>query len=380
MKKRTKIVLLSFAIIVTITFPLALLAQFGIDNTNYQKEYIDSLEPIKTRDITIDETGVNTKFYNVDDDSDFTILQLSDTHFTGDRWYKSLDLKCLKAIYTMVDYVKPDLVIYTGDNIYPSLAFGSNNNIKSAQILSEFLEKLEVPFLYEFGNHDTEYYARGQAKDINEIFQSNPYCYAREDTEVGYKAGRLSQVVEIRNSDTSLNQAIVLLDSGAYKSSSFLSGYDNFKEQNIYWYEEKLVKIRKRENLENVSQVPSMAFFHIPPYEYKEACKLYAEGNEEVTYLFGENDETISCPNEPSGLFDKMVKLESTKAVFFGHDHTNYMALRYKGIEMYYGHAIDYRAYPTIKYKTQYRGGNIIKLHRDSTYTVESCLLKDIER
>ena len=75
-----------------------------------------------------------------------------------------------------------------------------------------------------------------------------------------------------------------------------------------------------------------------------------------------------------------MVKLESTKAVFFGHDHTNYMALRYKGIEMYYGHAIDYRAYPTIKYKTQYRGGNIIKLHRDSTYTVESCLLKDIER
>ena len=66
MKKRTKIVLLSFAIIVTITFPLALLAQFGIDNTNYQKEYIDSLEPIKTRDITIDETGVNTKFYNVD--------------------------------------------------------------------------------------------------------------------------------------------------------------------------------------------------------------------------------------------------------------------------------------------------------------------------
>lgn len=379
MKKRTKIVFLSLSLVVAATFPFALLTQFGIDNTNYQKEYINSVKPIKTRDLLINKDGPNVQITN-EPDSDFVILQLSDTHFTGDKTYRNLDLKCLKAIYEMVNYVKPDLVIYTGDNIYPSLAFGSNNNIKSATILSEFLEKLEVPFLYEYGNHDTEYYARGSYVDINEIFQANPYCLALDDKEVWDKKGRLSQVVEIRNSDSSLNQALVLLDSGSYKGSSFLSGYDKFNEKYASWYENKLKKIQKRENLESVSEIPSLAFFHIPPFEYKKAAELYKKGSDEVTYLFGENKEGISSPNEPSEVFDKMVELKSTKAMFFGHDHTNYMALRYKGIEMYYGHAIDYRAYPTIKYKTQYRGGNIITLHQDSSYEVKSCLLKDIVR
>ena len=134
MKKKTKIIFLSFSLVIATAIPFALLAQFGIDETNYQKSYIDSIEPIKTRDILIDTNGPNVQITNKEN-NDFVILQLSDTHFTGDKMYRKLDLKCLKAIYDMVNYVKPDLVVYTGDNIYPSLAFGSNNNIDRKSVV-----------------------------------------------------------------------------------------------------------------------------------------------------------------------------------------------------------------------------------------------------
>ena len=48
--------------------------------------------------------------------------------------------------------------------------------------------------------------------------------------------------------------------------------------------------------MENVSQVPSMAFFHIPPYEYKEAYKLY-EGVLNEVY-------PVSAPNLTNELND----------------------------------------------------------------------------
>ena len=63
MKKRTKIIFVSLSLVVAATFPFALLTQFGIDNTNYQKEYIDSAKPIKTRDLVINKDGPNTVSY-----------------------------------------------------------------------------------------------------------------------------------------------------------------------------------------------------------------------------------------------------------------------------------------------------------------------------
>ena len=380
MKKRKKIVLLSLCGVVAVLFPLLLIAQYGKDPTNYQKAYIDSLEQIPTRNLKFDITKENISVTN-EENTDFKILQLSDIHFVGARFGKKLDLKALKAVYEMVDYVRPDLIIYTGDIVYPTRLFGSNDNIKAATVLNCFFEKMGVPFLYEFGNHDTEAFAKGRTNDLNKIFQSNPYCYAKEDDAIVYKYGRLSQGFEIRNYDDTLNTVLMLMDSGSYSDRvSFLSGYANFLSPHISWYHNKLNNVRKQEKLNNISDISSLAFFHIPPYEYSIAEKLYYQGSEEVTYLFGRNDEKISCPNYASGLFEKIVELGSTKALFFGHDHKNSLALRYQGVEFYYGHSIDYRAYPTIKYTDDYRGGLIITIKPDSTYEVIPQLLKDIPK
>ncbi|MCH5180557.1 MAG: metallophosphoesterase [Erysipelotrichales bacterium] len=378
MKKRKKIILLSMSGIIAVLIPLLLIAQFGNDPTNYQEDYINSIEPIPTRKLKFDVNGENVKVFN-EENTDFKILQLSDVHFVGAKFGKNLDLKALKAVYEMVNYVRPDIIIYTGDIVYPMRLFGSNDNIKAATVLSSFFEKMQVPFLYEFGNHDTEVFASGTEKDINEIFQANPYCYAQEDSAVELKHGRLSQVFEIRNHDNTLNNAIFLMDSGSYwDNTSFLSGYSNFNPITVYWYVHKLNNLKAQEGFKNYSDISSLAFFHIPPYEYKQAFELYEQESDEVTYLFGQNDEGISCPNYTSGMFDKMVSYESTRAIFFGHDHMNSLALKYQGIDFYYGHSIDYRAYPTIKYKDDYRGGLIISIKPDSSYEVKPQLLKDI--
>ena len=379
MKKKKKIVLLSICGVSAILIPFILIVQFSHDPTNYQEKYINSLEPIPTRNLKFDDTKENIVVIN-EENTDFKILQLSDLHFSGARFRKNLDLKTLKAVYEMVDYARPDLIVYTGDIVYPTRISGSNDNIKAATVLNSFFDKMQVPFLYEFGNHDTEAFAKGKAKDINEIFQSNPFCYSKDDETANFRCGRLSQAVEIRNYDNTLNNVLILLDSGSYTDISFFSGYANFNDEQTHWYKNKLNRIRIMERYKEISDISSLAFFHIPPYEYREAVKLYEQKSEEVSYIYGNNFESISCPTSASGLFEKMVELGSTKAMFFGHDHKNSLALRYQGIEFYYGHSIDYQSYPFIQYTNDYRGGVIITIKPDSSYEVEPQLLKDIQK
>lgn len=374
MKKRTKILLFSLLGVVSVLFPLLLVAQFANDPTNYQEEYINSLAAIPTRHLEFDKG--KSQVIN-EENTEFKILQLSDIHFVGGRIGKNLDLKALKAVYQMVDYTRPDLIVYTGDILYPTRWFGSNDNIKAAKVLNSFFEKMAVPFLYEYGNHDTEYYATGDENDINGIFMNNPYCYAKDDDAL-LKSGRLSQIFEIKNHDNTLNNALVLIDSGSYiDKTTYFSGYANIASLTTEWYNQKIEILKTKYNYLSTSDVHSLAFFHIPLYEYKEAVKLYEQHSNEVEYIFGENKEKVSSPDMPSGFFDKVVELKSTRALFFGHNHKNFLALKYKDVEFYYGHSIDYRAYPTIKYTTKYRGGLIITLKSDSSYEIVPQLLVD---
>ena len=377
MKKRKKIVLFSLGIVTAILIPLGLVSQYGKDDKNYMAAYIDSLEPIPTRELRTITYKENVKIIN-EKDTDFKILQISDVHFVGSRVNRDLDLKTLKAVYALVDHAKPDLVVYTGDIVYPMFYAGNNDNLKATKILNSFFEKMAVPFVYQYGNHDTDFYGTATYMQINEIFQSNKYCYAKEDQAVSIKSGRLSQVLEISNSDSTLNTALFLLDSNTYNNGqSYFSGYANFTDQQVYWYEKKLQNLVKQENVSS-NEILSLAFFHIPPYEYKKALELYKKGDSEVEYLGGENHESVSTPNSPSGLFEKIVEYQSTKAMFFGHDHKNSLSLKYKGVEMYYGHAIDYRAYPTIQFTNKYRGAKLITIKPDKSFIVEDQMLKDI--
>ena len=190
--------------------------------------------------------------------------------------------------------------------------------------------------------------------------------------------GRNNQLIELRNADGTLNQAIFLIDSNAYTGG--FNKYDYIHDDQVEWYKNEVIRL----NLEERKTISSLAFFHIPLQEYKTAYDLYLNNSSEVKYYFGSNDEKIakkvSASEYPSKLFDVAKRLGSTKALFCGHDHYNNMSLDYKGIRLTYGMSIDYLVEPGIARDTMQRGATLITTHIDSSYDIEQVPLASIEK
>ena len=129
------------------------------------------------------------------------------------------------------------------------------------------------------------------------------------------------------------------------------------------------------ESLTQEEQLKSLAFFHIPLTEQRDAWYEYmANGfkdTENVKYVYGkagEGKKIIYCGMGEDDLFETMQELGSTKGLFFGHDHDNNFSIYYKGIRMTYGYSIDYLAYSGINKRGSQRGCTIITVPPDGTF------------
>ena len=69
-------------------------------------------------------------------------------------------------------------------------------------------------------------------------------------------------------------------------------------------------------------------------------------------------------------MFEKVLELDNTRAMFFGHDHFNNFVLNYKGITFSYGYSIDYIAYGDIGSKGYQRGCSVITLSSDGGFNI----------
>ena len=125
---------------------------------------------------------------------------------------------------------------------------------------------------------------------------------------------------------------------------------------------------------ENGKAARSLAFFHIPPKEFKEGWEKCYRGSNEATYHCGfvqEKDNYFGYPKTKEGkFFEEMVKLGSCKGMFMGHDHLNTLSMTYKGIRLTYGMSIDYNAYKDIDKRFTQRGGTLIDIYDDGTFEI----------
>lgn len=332
-----------------------------------------------------EETGIYTITSNEDD---FKILQLTDIHLGGSVLSYNKDLKALKAIYKLIDYTKPDLVVVTGDMTFPMglFSFSFNNTAPVGQFAS-FMRNTGVPWAFTYGNHDTEKISIANSSDLNELYKSLSWktsknlIYPYVQPKVNGKSiwGRNNQLIEIRNSDGTLNQALFLIDSNAYTGEG-MNKYDYIHDDQVKWYKNEIERL----NAEEGKIISSLGFFHIPLQQYKTAYELYENGSDEVKYFFGSNDEKminkICASDYPSKLFDTAVELGSTKGFFCGHDHYNNMSLEYQGIRLTYGMSIDYLVMPGIARDTKQRGATLITSHKDSSIDIEQIPLVSIEK
>lgn len=315
-------------------------------------------------------------------DREFKVVQLTDIHIGGGLISKDKDRKAMNAVAAMLTYEKPDLVIITGDMVYPvPVQSGTFNNEISTRMLITLLEKLGVYYAPVFGNHDSEGYSLYTREEVGDMWadESLSYSLFKKGPEDVYGVG--NYVIKVKNTAGKVTNAFYLIDSNEYLDHDpmgLLGDYDRIHDDQIEWYKNSVQAI-DAQNDDGDAIFSSYAFFHIPLQEYGDAWNEYAangyQDTENVKYIDGgyhEGDEKVCCSTQSENFFETIVELGSTKATFCGHDHVNNAVLNYKGVDLVFGMSIDYLAYidPVTNDIGSQRGCTVLTCSADGSYTV----------
>ena len=186
-------------------------------------------------------------------------------------------------------------------------------------------------------------------------------------------------MISVQNSKGEYTRVMILLDSHSYIDGDFLGAmwkYDNIHENQVAWYKAQVEAYTAANNEKGVDGVvKSSLFFHIPLVEYKDAWYEYVNNGfnntENVQYISGDTGEekkVIYCGIHEDDLFETVLELGSTDAIFCGHDHYNNFDIVYKGIHLTYGMSVDYLAYPGIYLEGAQRGCTLIGFTNEGEY------------
>ena len=193
----------------------------------------------------------------------------------------------------------------------------------------------------------------------------------------------------MKNSEGIITQSVYVFDSHSYVDGDFLGimwKYDNIHDNQVEWYRSTVKALNEQNNAvlrslgrEENSAIKSVAFLHIPLTEQRDAWYEYAQNGftdtENVKYHYGvagESGRVVYSGMGEDGLFEAMLELGSTKAVFCGHDHYNSFSVDYKGIRLTYSLSIDYLAYSGISNEGTQRGCTVVTLSPDGSFSCEA--------
>ena len=367
------------SILLVITIIISGLNFFAVKNllnkgNTYNVEIENQLVPQK------DENG----YWYFTTDRDFKVMHITDIHIGGGFLSKTLDEKALNAVAAMVIKEKPDLVVATGDIAFPiPYRAGTFNNYSGAKAFANLMESLGVYWTVTFGNHDAEVYSYFDREAMGRFYENEDYKYCLFQSGPEDVDGYGNHIIEVKNSDGIITQAMVMIDSQAYVKDNLIESikgtYDNIHPNQVEWYESEIIRMNDENQKINpdAETVKSLAFFHIPLVEMDDAWAEFVENNyndtENFKYVEGiiaEQGRPVCCGYGEDDMFEKMLELQSTKAMFNGHDHVNSTTFEYKGIVFSYGYSIDYFAYSGIDKVGSQRGCTMITCKPDGTFTI----------
>lgn len=258
-------------------------------------------------------------------EDEFTILAITDVQF--DNPFKSKN-EIKTDLKKMVERTNPDLIVTVGDN------FAGIFNHFHVTAFVNMMDELGVPWAPIYGNHERDfssdlfYLAKEMQKSDLCMFEIGP-------TNIDGVGNYIINITEKNEPICSLvmmdcNEEIFLRDENGKKIGSY---YESPRHSQVEWYKDNINGITK--SVQKI--VPSILFTHTPLPEFAKANELFEDGSDEVNYICGELKDGGMCEGAINyGLFDAALQLRSTKHMFFGHDHGNTLALKYKGIELAY--------------------------------------------
>lgn len=294
----------------------------------------------------------------------YSILQLNDIHI-GIKDDLDLQFQYLERVIK-ADEAKADLIVLNGD----LFTFA---NRATAKRLFSFMDEQKVNWTVTFGNHDEQAYfsidwLTGYLNDLNEKRASGKSYCVFKDLQDDDIMGNGNFVINLMK-DSKVKEQIFLIDSNRYNFGEY-AGYDYIHEDQIKWYED-VVKDTTANN--GGTPVKSIAFFHIPVPEFETAWEESKKENppEDVKVITQQTElseyEGVAAPKLNTGLFDKMLELGSTNAIFCAHDHKNNYAIEYKGIILSYGVNSSDRVY----WDSDLCGGQLNTIQDDGRVTMK---------
>lgn len=308
----------------------------------------------------------------------FKIMQIADTQEKA-----AVNPDTVSLITSAVEKEKPDLVVFTGDQIMGySATFKTKTRDKVRKTLFDLTKPISdkgIPFCATFGNHDDNCGVSNK-EQMETIYKSLPgFYYGRMmgDDDPG------SYSIQIKDSAGEKNIFnLYLVDSNSYDENG---GYAPVNKKQIENYRNEREKIKK----ENGKYLPSLVFQHIPVCEIydvitrtdkgtKGAVEAFRTHKNEFYVLDKENaaegefmHENPASPDRNEGQFEALKEKGEVLGVFFGHDHINSFVREKDGVKLGYTQGCGFNTYgPGNK-----RGVRIFELEENnlgefSTYTV----------
>lgn len=273
----------------------------------------------------------------------------------------------MALINASLDNAKPDMVVYSGDQIWGKHNFkGNRDEVK--RVLAELTKPVSdrgIPFAICFGNHDRQV-GLSNAEQF-EIYKELDGFIGESDEGID---GVGNHCFEIKDDDE-VKFLLYTIDS----HSNLKIGYDNVHENQIEWYratrdsyEEKLGKV-----------VPSVVIQHIPVCEVFELLTQVKRTKRGSVRGFRTHDgeyfvlnpdrvhdgdfmkESPADPQVNSGEFSAMCEKGDVKGLYFGHDHNCSYHGDINGIDVGYTQGTGFNVYGPGKD----RGTRVIDLFTD---------------
>ena len=312
----------------------------------------------------------------IEKEKDFRILQLTDLHLGFGPLSRKKDALAMEAVRKTVQKAEPELIVITGDAIFPFLPkTGTRDNRRQAIRFTDFMDSFAIPYTMVFGNHDCEMGATCKKEELAAIYEQGRYAIFTAGREELTGVGNF--LIELTDAAGQVLLPLVLLDSNMYGEGGwFYSGFDRIHEDQTRWCMERLDALKAQD-----PTVRAMAFFHMPPREFKEAYEKMKLGDRAVIYRHGsvgEKDEYFGISKYEGDFFEEAVRNGVIRWIFCGHDHLNTLSLEYKGIRMTYGMSIDYLGYRGIRKSRIQRGGTLITRRADGSVEIRMLPLDSV--
>jgi len=235
----------------------------------------------------------------------FKIVQFTDTHWKATVGESKEAAECM---HNVLEAEKPDLVIFTGDHV---------TGEPVAEGIDAVLEPVlshKIPFAVVLGNHDDE--LSMTRREIFDYIKKLP----------GNLTGTVDSITGVTNF------TIPLYQSSSERIMTVLYGFDSNRStveaDQVAWYTQKSKEYTQKNK---GIPVPSLAFFHIPVPEFRDALI------DRDARFYGIRKEQVACSERNTGLFNAFKENGDVMAVIVGHDHLNDFVVCWKEIMLCYG-------------------------------------------